>query len=436
MAAPLIVININQTGMQFVDAWMMSKLGPEALAAVMPAGFSFMVVLSFGWGLFSTLGAFVSQCLGREDYQGCGFHGQNALLPAFIYGLIVLLPGWYLSPWFFGLMGHEPQVLAWEIDYFRFCLIGTLPHMVGAVFYNFMTGVHRTNVLLVSSIVSCLCNVVFNYVLIFGWGPFPAMDMKGAALGTTLAVTVSTIILAGVYWSKEMRETYSTWQWKFSKAVQWKLLRVGTPAGLQIIVDIGMWGIVMPWYIGLSGTAALAANTIIVRYMSLSFMPAFGLAWALAAFVGKSIGQGDPDKAHRQTMMAFRWISLYMVCMGLIFILGRNHLLGWFSDDSEVIAIGRLFFLLAAGFQFFDSMFITFSNALRGAGETRSPAITLSTLAVVVLGGGGFLMVKLFPDWGPFGPWAAGATYAILLGLSMLTLWMRGGWRKIRLFEN
>ena len=279
-----------------------------------------------------------------------------------------------------------------------------------------------------------MLNIVFNYLLIFGVWVFPELGVAGSAWGTVLANLCQCIILFSLFWRSEFRSRYHTakpiYSWKMIK----RLIRVGAPGGLQGVWDLVTWGIILTWMIGLFGTAPLAANTIVVRYLHLSFMPALGVAFVLTAIVGKSIGEGQKERANEQAFLALKVIMGYMIGMGIIYYLFRDPFIKVFSDDPEVLANGRVMLLFAAIFQVFDALFITFSYALRGAGDTKFPAAALMVYSTVVLCGGGYFMITYYPQFGALGPWSMTTLYIAFLGVTLLARWIWGPWKKINIF--
>src|SRR5205807_827303 len=142
------------------------------------------------------------------------------------------------------------------------------------------------------------------------------------------------------------------------------LIGVGVPSGVQIVADVLAWSLFGMWVMGRFGTNNMAANTYMFRYMVLSFMPAFGIATAVTALVGRYIGRKQPDVAARRAHLGFVVTAVYMMTCGLGFFLGRNVLIRLFSQDPEVLRIGAMLLVFAAVYQFFDGMYIVYNGAL------------------------------------------------------------------------
>ncbi|MDX2111504.1 MAG: MATE family efflux transporter [Verrucomicrobiota bacterium] len=433
-AFPLIVLNFTQTGMQFTDAWMVSKLGSEALAAVMPSGMMFLIPLSFGWGLMQSLNTFVAQCIGRGEPQGAGHYTLHGLLIGLLFGL-AMIALWPLTPAIFRLVGHEPAVQAMEVQFFQTSLLGAFAGLTIAALSSFFTGMQRTKILLVGALLGTALNIFFNWLFIYGnWG-CPRLGLTGSALGTVLAQVCQMIFLLCFFWNKHNRAAYGTLRWRYEGKAILQIFKVGAPAGAQFTFDLFTWGVIILWMIGQFGTAHLAANTIAVRYLHLAFMPALALAAILTARVGQAIGEKNPARAESQTRIAFTVIMVYMMSIGLLFFFGRTPLMHLFTQDPEIIHAGGLILIVTAIYQLFDAMYITYSHSLRGAGDTIWPAVMLIIYSLVVLVGGGLTIIHYFPEWKSVGPWLATTLYVVALGVTYKIRWHKGKWRKMDIFK-
>ncbi len=435
LALPIIIINLSTTMMQFVDAYMVASLGENELAASLPAGLMFFVPIAFFMGVLGSVNTFVSQSLGRGETGSCGHFAWQGIYLGTASGL-ALLGLWFVAEPMFALFNHEPEVQRLEVVYFRICLFESAPLLVGIALSNFFVGIHRTSLLAWFAVGATLLNILFNWVFIYGKLGFPPLGLAGAALGTVLAVTLQTAGLLIVFMRSSMRREFGTgirpFDWPASRA----MLRIGLPSGVQFGFDIVSWGVALVWMVGMFGTPSLAATTIIVRFMHLSFMPAMALATVLVAMVGKAIGEQNPELASRHVSTALRATMIYMGIVGLSFYLGRRELLGIFSASADVIAIGAGIMACVALFQIFDAMNIVYSHALRGAGDTLWQAVATAALCLTVFLGGGLLIVQYAPKFGALGPWIMGTAYLAVLGISMSLRWNLGPWRRMNIFRE
>lgn len=432
-AYPLMFIHLAATGMQFVDAWMAAQLGEEALAASLPGSILFFTIVCFGVGVLTMVNTFIAQSLGRNQKRDCGHYCFQGCLFSVAFGACMLL-GLPFSSHVFDLFGHAPEVQVIEAAYFNVLLLAGLPYLVLTAISNFYAGIHRPMTLVWASALGTVLNVLFNYVLIFGKFGFPALGLPGAGWGTLLATLSQLVYLLLHYLSRPMREEFGTDQAQPDAAALRRLLYRGWPAGLQISSEMVVWSVALVFLVGLFGTVHLAATTIAVRVVHVAFLPAIGFGMAVTAAVGKGVGAGQHERVSRLTYQAFALILLYMGGIGLIMAYFPDSVLRLFTDNHEIISVGRNVFLCMALFQVFDAMNITFSHALRGAGDTAFPALATLLSCVILFLGGGILVVRFFPELESIGPWIMTDAYLLVLGISLWARWQFGPWRRINIF--
>lgn len=440
LSAPMVAIQTTQVVMQFTDAYMVKWLGAEALAAALPAGLFYFIPVAFAMGLLGGVNTFVSQCLGKNWRPGCGHYAWQGILLALVYG-VALLALWPLTPYLFGWLKHEPDVQALEEIYFRISLFGGGAFLVLQAMSSFYIGIHRTALLLWFALGGALLNIVLNYVLIFGHWGFPELGFAGAAWGTVFATMAQATALFLHFITGERARVYRTRVIRLEWRAQGELIRVGAPMGFQFLFDLMSWGVALVWLVGWFGTAQLAATTIAVRYMHLSFMPAAGVGQVLTAMVGRSIGAGDPELAGRHVVLALRLCMGYMGVMALLFLVFRVPLVEFFvtpgeAEATEIVRIGAGVMVIAAVFQIFDALAIVMVNALRGAGDTLWPALVTGAMCLGVFVAGGLVVATQVPGLESWGPWLMGMVYIILLSVALGLRWAYGPWRQINIFAG
>ena len=122
-----------------------------------------------------------------------------------------------------------------------------------------------------------------------------------------------------------------------------------------------------------------------------------------------------------------------MVACGVVFAVFGRQLIELFTADADVLRMGAILMIFAAVYQLFDALYIIYSGALRGAGDTFVPALVTATLCWLMIIAGGGAMAYYVPRFGVAGPWAIATVYGVILGLFMWLRFKRGGWRDINL---
>ena len=437
LAAPMVVAHISFTIMQFVDRFMVSRLGTEELAAILPAGYVSFLPAAFAIGVMTSINTFVSQSLGRGDKKACSNYCWQAIYMGLAYSVVVVAIMWPAAPAIFRMLGHEPAVAAMEVIYLRIMLyVQVLAVFIWASSQFFM-GVHRPVVMMYSAIAGQIVNVAANYVLIFGKFGFPAMGIAGAAWGTFIGIAAGSAIQMAVFLIGDINTSFQSrhsLNIDFTKMKD--LLKVGLPAGVGLMVNIALWGVILFAMVGRFGKDALAATSAVLSCVNVSVMPVVGLATALTAAVGKSIGEGKKDVAIKQTSVCLRIGLVYMGLIGLCLLVFRNGIMAFWSSDDTVIAIGIRIFVLAAIYQVFDAATLIYNGSLRGAGDTLWLAAVSAFGAIVVLGAGSLFFVKLFPELGALGPWTGATISIITVGLANRWRFKSNRWMRIDLFNR
>jgi multidrug resistance protein, MATE family len=435
LALPTVAQMASYTVMQFADRLMLSWMpvqGDLAAAAAGTAGITFFCFLGFGFGLLFVVNTMVSQNFGRGELAATGSSMWQGIWFGLAWGLvpIAMVP---FAPWLFGLMGHEAAMVPLEADYFRVVTYGGPLKLATLAMAQFLLGLHRQNIVFVGTFVGMFANVFFNWLLIFGnWG-FPALGVAGAAWGTNAAVLCELVVMTMYMARPRFVCEFGTNQWRLHLDQMRTLLKIGLPAGFQLICDITAWMIFMNVIVGAFGTTALAANSFAFTYMHLCFMPAFGVGGAVTALVGKYIGMKRHDVSMQRAHLGFFVCAVYMVAAGIgLGVFGRQ-LMDVFTDDPAVIEIGARILIFVAMYQIFDAMFLVYSSALRGAGDTLVPAVVQAVLVWSIVVGGGFGLIRWFPQFGVSGPWTVATVFGGILGLFLLTRFSRGRWKSIQL---
>ena len=441
LAAPMVVTTVSFTIMQFVDRFMVSRLGTNALAAILPAGFVSFLPGGFAIGAMTSLNTFVSQSLGRGDRKTCANYYWQAIYMGLAYFIVVVAIMWPTAPWLFKLMGQPPAIIEMEVIYLRIILYAQIIAVINWASSQFFMGIHRPIITMCASLCGQAINVVANYILIFGKFGFPKMGIAGAGWGTFIGITIAAGINLAVFLSGRMNKRFESRRaLDIHLGKMADLLKVGLPAGFGLMVNVAFWGVILVGLVGRFGTDALAATSAVLAFTSLSVMPVVGMGTALTAAVGKTIGHGNKDLAMKQTSACLRVALTYMGLVGICFFLFRYELMTFWTTDPErdrgVIEAGADILICAAVYQIFHAARTIYSGALRGAGDTIWLAIISGAGAVIILWLGGAIMAAAFPALGALGPWMAAALSIISVGLANRWRFKSKRWMHIDLFKH
>ncbi len=437
LAGPMIVTTISFTIMQFVDRFMVSRLGTDALAAILPAGMVSFLPGSFAIGVMVSVSTFVSQSLGRAAIRDCSSYCWQAIYMGLIYFLVVVAVMWPSASFIFKLMGQPDEIIGMEVVYFRIMLYAQVISVFIWCSSQFFMGIHRPIITMYAALCGQVVNVAANYVLIFGKFGFPPMGIAGAGWGTFIGVLVGAGIRMTLFLNGDINSKFEcrrTTKIDFEKMKD--LLKVGLPAGFELMTNVAFWGVVLFGLVGKFGKESLAATSAVFACTNVSVMPIVGIGSALTAAVGKAIGAGRKNIAIKQTGVCMKIALAYMGLIGLCFFVFRDSIMKFWSSDVKVIEAGVNLLICAAIYQCFHAARIIYSGSLRGAGDTVWLAGMSATGAIVILGLGGFLISEFFPQLGAVGPWLGATLSVIAVGLANRWRFKSNRWQKIDLFKH
>ncbi len=431
LAYPAILTMVSQTVMWTVDSAMVGRVGKAELAAVGLGGVMVWTIYSFFIGLTNSINTFVSQNFGAKRLHRCADYLWQGLYIAVCAGIAILIIRIF-SDRIIHLLGPADEVRASCIGYARIRMLSAPFTMMHFAFANFFRGIGNTKTPMKVVIFANLVNIVGDYFLIFGKGPFPPMAAEGAAWATSLANFLSALTFAAIAASERYRRGYEiVKRWKPMLPEIRRLLGIGLPIAVHFFLDMGSF-LVFSAYIGRMGTEPLAVNQIIIQILALSFMPCQGFAIAATTLMGQYIGANTARFAKKSAYTALRLGLIYSGFIALICITLPGPLVRIFNSDPIVVSLGKRAMVWAALFQIFDAVQMVSSGALRGAGDTKVPM-------KIAIGGAWFLFLPLAYLFGTVlaggvvWAWAGGTLYAAFLGGTMFLRLKFERWKEIRI---
>jgi MATE family multidrug resistance protein len=436
LAAPTVAQMASYTFMGFIDTVIVSRYaGPTDVTPTTAAANGGMVafsIVSLGMGVMFVVNTLVSQAFGRGDDRLCGrFLWQGVwFAAAFGLGVMAIVPS---VPAVFRWAGHEPRLAGLEAAYVRVLLLSAGLKLAATAGEQFLLGVNRPVTVGVASFLAVAVNTLFAWALILGHLGFAPHGVVGSAWAQNIGVTSELVMVGAFAALPKLRHRFGTFDWRPRWDAMAALLRMGVPSGVQVTAEVLAWSAFSMWVMAPFGTGAMAANVYVFRYMSVSFMPAFGVSVAVTALVARYIGRGEPAVAVARANLGFVVTAIYMLACGLGLFVFRRQLIGVFTADPKVLATGAALLVFAAVYQLFDATYIVYNGGLRGAGDTLVPAVVLTTLCWTITVGVGRLIADRRPAWGPVGPWVAAMVYGGTLSTFICTRFARGRWRHMPL---
>jgi len=440
MTWPILLGALSFVLMDFVDKIFVSWLDrglehPVHLAAIGSAGVWAYTIGIFFVGVASCVSTFAAQSLGRGRPENCSRFTWQGIYISVVSGSAVLLI-YPFSGALFDLMDHGPEVTALELEYFRIRILAFVFVAWQAALASFFQAIGKPVIPMYMTIAGNVSNIVLDALLIFGLLGFPELGIGGAAWATVISMAFQVVLLMAVFLMPEFDRAYRTRRtWGFDATKARDLFRIGWPAGLSEFLDVLNWSIFISFIVGQFGARQLAANTIAINFMHLTFIPAMALHLAVTPIVGKWIGRGDYARAKARAYTATKLGVVVMVTIGTFLAVTGPWLARVFSSDPDVIALSHLLLICAAVFAGFDAVNIVLIGALRGAGDTRW------IMWALAIGSYAFCLplawtIAVVFNLQAIGAWMGATLY--IIALSGVCFWRFHGetWREFKIFSE
>lgn len=422
-ALPMLLGNVFQQLYNIVDSIIVGNfIGKEALAAV---GASFPIIfafLSLIIGIASGSTIIISQYFGAKKIENVKKTIDTLFIFLFFASIAISVIGIIFSEDIFRLLKLPDEIIPQAKTYFNIFIGGVIVSFGFNGTSAVLRGLGDSKTPLYFLIVSTFFNIAFDllFVLVFKWG------IAGVAIATVLA-QAGAFFTAIIYLNKTHRIIqFSFTKLVFDREIFKKSIRIGLPTGIQqTFVAIGMTALIS--IVNTFGTNVIAAYSVVMRLNSLASLPAMNFAAALSTFVGQNIGAKKMERVRTGLFATLKMSSLVSIGVSALVLLGSTFLMNLFTNDQEVIRIGREYLhIVGAFYVIFSAMFII-SGVMRGAGDTLIPMFfSLISLWIIRIPGAWLLSREL----GEIGIWWS-MPIGWFVGLALaLSYYLTGNWKK------
>ncbi len=427
VAWPVSVSYLAQTLYNLVDAFWLGKLGKTALVAPTITMNLVFIGIALAMGLGQAGTTLVSQYrgAGREDEMGRAA-GQSLLIQM-IAGCLIAVLGFVFAAPLLRLLDTPADAFAGSFLYMRWILAGMPLMFVFHSYQGVYSGLGDTMGPMRINIAAVLLNVVLDPLLIFGWGPVPAMGVAGAAVATGLARAVAAALA--------IRELTGHGGFRLHArdlrpdgVLIRRLLRIGLPLSVgQTMTSLGftlLIGIVNGF--GSAVTAAFGVGHRIIMTVS---VPAWAMAQANATAVGQNLGAGLAERAALSVRRSAVLIAVILLPLIAVMFVYAVPLTRVFVDDPEVVAYGRDLLRITSPSLFMFSLILVMFGAFQGSGHT---------VPMMVVNVGRLWLIRIPFSWllavhlghGPTGLWWAMNLSNVIAGTVALVWFLRGDWKR------
>ncbi len=435
LSIPIIFANILQTAYQLTDTFWVGRLGTDAVAAVSISFPIIFLIISLGGGLAMAGTILVAQYKGKKDKKAVDHITSQTMLMVVIISIILATIGYFLSPFFIGLMGAEAAIFSSAVLYMKISFIGMIFMFTYMVFQSLMRGVGDVKTPMCIVLGTVLLNLILDPLFIFGYGFIPAFGVAGAAVATIGTQSLAAIIGIGLLLKGKSEIQLHLSDLKPDWVLIKKMFKIGFPASIeQSTRALGMT--VMTFLVASFGTLTIAAYGIGSRILSFVIIPATGFSMATSTLVGQNIGAGKTKRAEKITKLSALVGFIILTIVGVIMFLFAKQISAIFiPGEIETIQASALFIKIMALTFGFIGIQMSLNGLFRGSGNTMI-AMILSIVSLWVLRFPLAYLLSKHTVLAEIGLWVAFPTANVLAAIITVIWFLKGTWKQKQLTEE
>lgn len=339
MSLPTMFSMIIQAMYNIVDSVFVSNLGQDALTALSLAYPLQLMTISVAVGTGVGINSFISRRLGEKNQELANNGAANGIFISIISWLVFLLVGIFLTVPFFKLFNPTPGVMKYGVDYTSIILIFSVGVMVEIAIEKALQATGNMIFPMIFQLIGAVSNIVLDPLFIFGIGPFPRMEVAGAAVATVIGQILAMLFSIYIFFFKKHAVQVHVRNFKPSLKIIKNIYAVGFPSiimqSISSVLVVGLNAILMGF-----SEAAVSVHGIYYKMQSFVFMPVFGLNQGLMPIMGYNFGAKNKDRLHSAIRYGCIIAAFIMLCGTVIFWVFPAQILSLFNANDDILNMG------------------------------------------------------------------------------------------------
>ena len=377
LAVPVAFQQLITAGFNMIDVVMVGQLGEASVAALGLANQIFFLLILFIFGVTSGMSIFTAQFWGKGDVESIRKVLGICLSVAVSVAALFSAAAVFIPEALMAFYTEDPEVIRLGSDYLRIVGLSYVLMAISFSYISILRSITQVKLTVIVSVLAILLKTFIGYTLIFGHFGFPALGVRGAAIGTATGWAFECgLLLILVQVRRTALAANPLTYFRFDRAFLLKVLRTSTPAALNEVI----WSFGITTYFAVYariGTDAIAAININATIEELMFVLFIGLGNACAVMVGNKIGENDKDTAFEYSRR-FTILAVGLAAIGgMVVFFARDSVVGLYQltpSAAQNLRNVMLVYASSAWLRVFN--FMLFIGALRAGGDTRFAMFT------------------------------------------------------------
>lgn len=374
LSIPMILEMVMESIFSIVDIYFVSKIGSEAVALVGITESIMTIVYAIGMGINMAATAVISRRIGEQNKEKASLSAFQAIILGTFVSLIISILGFIFSKEMLSGMGLSARTINEYSSYttimFSTNIVIMLLFIINAIFRSAGNPSLSMRVVFIANII----NIILCPCFIFGYGFFPELGVKGAAIATVIGRGLGVIYQLYILFFGHGKIKLGIKDFKIDIPILKTISRIALGGTGQIIIATASWvGLVK--IIAEFGNDVIAGYTIAIRIILFVLLPAVGIANTASTLVGQNLGAGFPKRAEKSAWGCSIINMAFLGFLSILLIFFAENLIGIFSKENSIILAGaECLRIISYGFVFYGLSMVMISS-INGAGDTISPTI-------------------------------------------------------------
>ena len=383
MSLPMVLSMTVASLYNIVDSYYVARISEDAMTAlslVYPIQ-NLINAVTIGFSIGAN--AVISYHLGAQNQEKANAAAAQSLLWNGLHGLVLTLVCIAVMPVFLSLFTQSAAVMDLGVRYSRVAFAFSVFVGVSMSMEKIFQAAGRMVMTMVCMLAGCVCNIVLDPVLIFGYGPFPEMGIEGAALATGIGQVLSLTLyfVCNAIRPLPLRLLPSKTMW--DGAIARKMYAIGIPATLNLALPSLLISCLNVILAAFSQVYVLVLG-VYYKLQTFLYLPANGIVQGMRPIVGYNFGAKEYGRVAKIYRVALLLSAAIMAVGTALCWAIPDQLIGLFSENAETIAAGSTALrLISIGFVV-SSISVISSGALEGLGM-GGPSLAISLLRYVAL---------------------------------------------------
>ncbi|MBO9637573.1 MAG: MATE family efflux transporter [Siphonobacter aquaeclarae] len=430
LAVPMVLEMLMESLFAVADVFFVAKVGIEAVATVGMTESVLTLIYSIAIGLGTAATAMVSRRIGEDDPAAASRTAAQVVLMSLGIAVTVALPGVLFPDSILRLMGGSPELVEHGSTFTRLMFASSPVIILLYTLSGILRGGGNASVAMRSLWIANGVNILLDPLFIFGLSFIPAFGVTGAAIATStgrlMGVLYQFRALTNGSAAVRLERSYFVPDWAAIR----KLIEIASGGTFQFLIASASW-IFLTRILSTFGPDVVAGYTIAIRVIVFTILPSWGMANAAATLVGQNLGAELPERAETSVWRASLLNMIFLGSVGLLFFFFSGTIIGWFNDTPAVVQTGvTCLRIICIGYVFF-AYGMVISQALNGAGDTRTPTIINLICFWAVEIPLAYLLAHSL-RLGPTGVFISVAFSESLLAIIAILVFRRGKWKLVK----